>query len=287
MFRNGRVELLQEQLKDRTTKTAELKLVIVGPPSAVPYTPPHPITWIPATTLHCLSNKRCFEVMLLFFVPTTAREQRENRTTQDKGDLRAAYNERTSIIKENTCHYWRNHYGEVQINQRLKGVILLVILPGLQITRWGRTKSNLWTFVIKLGNFIDDNMAELKAAPPFIFIAPRILCGGLELQTLPHEKVRSCQTRVPLPRPKPRWLANTKGQNWFYVKQDRLNPRQGSPASPPPVALMHREQLGKDSEILTRYLCFSEWISQIMYHSKQLQSVFCMMWFPPWTSEGS
>lgn len=41
---NGRVELLQEQLKDRTTRTAELKLVIVGPPSSVPTTPPHPIT---------------------------------------------------------------------------------------------------------------------------------------------------------------------------------------------------------------------------------------------------
>lgn len=41
---NGRVELLQQQLKDRTTRTAELKLVIVGPPSSVPTTPPHPIT---------------------------------------------------------------------------------------------------------------------------------------------------------------------------------------------------------------------------------------------------
>lgn len=104
---NGRVELLQEQLKDRTTRTAELKLVIVGPPSSVPTTPPHPITWIKATTLHCLCNKRCFEVMLLCFVPTTAREERENRITRDKDDLRAAYNERTSIIKENTCHYWK------------------------------------------------------------------------------------------------------------------------------------------------------------------------------------
>lgn len=99
---NGRAELLHKQLKDRTTRTAELKLVIVGPPSSAPTTPPHPITWITATTLHCLGNKRCFEVMLLFFVPTTAAEQRENRAAHDKDNLRAAYNERTSIIGENT-----------------------------------------------------------------------------------------------------------------------------------------------------------------------------------------
>lgn len=79
-----RVELLRRQLKDRTTRTAKLRLVIVGPPSSVPTTPPHPITWITATTLHCLCNKRCFEVMLLFFVPTTAREQRKNGTTRDE-----------------------------------------------------------------------------------------------------------------------------------------------------------------------------------------------------------
>lgn len=32
--------------------------------------------------------------------------------------------------------------------------------------------------------------------------------------------------------PQPRWLADTKGQNWFYVKQDQLHPCQGSPARP-------------------------------------------------------
>lgn len=97
----SRMELLEGQLKDRTTRTTELQLVIVSPPLSVPTTPPDPITWIKATTQHRLCNKRYFEVMLLSFVPTTEHEQRKNRTTPDKGDLRGAHNERRSIKKKN------------------------------------------------------------------------------------------------------------------------------------------------------------------------------------------
>lgn len=109
LLKNSRTDLLKKkkQLMDRTTSTAELKLVIVGPPSSVPTTPPHPITWITATTLYCLCNKRCFEVMLFFFVPTAAHEQRENRTTLGKDDLRGTYKENMSITRENTCRDWR------------------------------------------------------------------------------------------------------------------------------------------------------------------------------------
>lgn len=46
----------------------------------------------------------------------------------------------------------KNHYGDVQINLLLKGVILLGILPGLKMTHWGTSKSNHLTFFIKLGN---------------------------------------------------------------------------------------------------------------------------------------
>lgn len=43
------------------------------------------------------------------------RVNRENRTTRDKGDLRAAYNERTSIIKGKHMPFLKNHYGDVQV----------------------------------------------------------------------------------------------------------------------------------------------------------------------------
>lgn len=77
---------------------------------------------------------------------------------------------------------------------------------------------------------------------PFLYSsAPRMLRGGLKLQTPPHEKVRRCQTSVPPPL-WPRRIADTKGQNWFYV--DWFHPCRGSPA-------LHHEQLGKDSGTLT------------------------------------
>lgn len=77
----------------------------------------------------------------------------------------------------------------------------------------------------------------------FIFIAPRALRGGLKLQTVPHEKVRRCQTCVPPLCPLPCCLANTKGLHWFSVKPGRLHPHQGSPGLPEPAPLTQRLQL--------------------------------------------
>lgn len=57
------------------------------------------------------------------------------------------------------------------------------------------------------------------------------------------------------PCPPPRWHADTKGQNWFYVKQDGFHPSGIGCPSHGPRLWCAPEQLGNDSENkVTRYM---------------------------------
>lgn len=80
---------------------------------------------------------------------------------------------------------------------------------------------------------------------PFIFIAPRILRGGLKLQTVPHEKVRRCQKCVPPLCPPPHWLAKHQRPELILCEAGPAPPphRRDHLPNPPPVAQTQLQQL--------------------------------------------